>query len=390
MLNYTSGLQPRQVEIGNDMLGSRRLAAVSAIIIVLAATIWGAYQQKTHYLNAPMQREEFLLDTLVTVKAYGRDRSAVEKGVFEAFAAMREIDDLSDYFDPSSEISSINKKAGVGSTHVSEELYEIILLSAEYARLTGGAYDPTVGAVTKLYDFEKEIKPSADELAAALKLVGADGVMLNPATRSVKLKKRGMRLDLGGVAKGYAADKAAATLRQHGISQALVTTGSTTIVIGGKPRAGYIDTLTRSAKSFFGSSSGGPTNPWRVGIQHPRKPPGQTSGALTIRDRQISTSGDYQQYFTDGETRYHHILDPKTGRPASGIASLTVITTRSCAEADVISTALFVMGPEGALEYVEQQKGLEAVIITTDGTATVSSGLKKEVEIESKLDFEGL
>lgn len=369
------------------MLGSRRLALITLIVVFLAAAAWGAFQQQSAYTSLPFEKEELLLDTLVTIKAHGESRSQVEQAVADAFTAMREIDRVSDYFDSSSEVSRVNREAGQRPVAVSEDLLDMIALSQQYARLTEGAFDPTVGAVTLLYDFDKEKAPSAAQIASRLPLVAAENIQIDRSARTVRLAQEGMRLDVGGVAKGFAADRAAAVLRARGISQALVTTGSTTVIIGGKPRRGLLDTVGRYVYSFTDSAALTVVDPWKIAIQHPRKAPGETAGLLELVDRQISTSGDYQQSFTKGERRYHHILDPKTGQPAEGIVSLTVVTNKSCAEADILSTALFVMGLADAIAFVEEQSDVDMVLVTDTGDVRVTSGIRDRVEIEPRIDL---
>jgi len=305
------------------------------------------------YTSQPYLKRKILLDTLVEIKAYGRNKGKVEKAVDKAFQEMKRIEKLLNNYDPKSEISRLNRKAGK-AIPVSAETFEVVALSKSYGRQTGGAFDITVGPLVKLWDFggSKHL-PGEQELEKILPLVNWKDIELNREKRTIRLARKGMSLDLGGVAKGYAADKAIQILKQEGIRSALVTTGSTTRVIGEKPDE----------------------EPWRIGIQHPRKEK-EIIGTLSLKNQSVSTSGDYQQYFIKNGRRYHHILSPQTGQPARGVMSVTVVTNKSCAEADILSTAIFVMGyPEG-MRFIERTKDLEGIIVDAQGKVHISSGLR--------------
>ncbi|MDI6822703.1 MAG: FAD:protein FMN transferase [Actinomycetota bacterium] len=328
---------------------------------LMALILWWALRAKG-YTQEPYVKERVLLGTYVSIKAYGKDQGRVERAVNEAMSEMEKVHRLMNFFDPSSEISKINQNAGKKGVRVSSEVTAVVSLSKAYGQKTAGAFDITVGPLTQLWNFEKKPHiPTKVELDEKLPLLDLKSISIGRKNNLVKLEKPGMRLDLGGVAKGYATDKAIEALKRHGISQALVTTGSTTRVIGSKPRS----------------------KPWRIGIQHPRSKKGEEEiiGILKFRDdKSVSTSGDYQRYFVKKGRRYHHILDPKTGMPIEGLMSVTVVTSRSCTEADILSTAIFVMGYPKGMNFIEQTKDLEGVIITSDGKACVSSGLKGKIE----------
>jgi len=326
------------------------------LLIGLGITLW--MTQNRGYTGDPFVREEVLLDTFVKIKAYGGSKARVEKAADEALAEVKKVEDSMNFFDPKSEISRINRAAGKKAVEVSDEVLEVISLSKSYGEETAGAFDIAVGPLIPLWGFGENPRiPSQSEIDRVLPLVNLEDIEIDGETKTVLLKRPGMMIDLGGVAKGYAADKAIETLKKRGVTQALITTGSTTRVLDSKPDG----------------------EPWRIGIEHPRKS-GQTIGILNLVDKSVSTSGDYQRYFIKDGKRYHHILDPKTGKPAGGVMSITVVAGRSCAEADILSTAIFVMGYPRGMSFIEKTGDLEGVLVTSDGRVHVSSGLKDKVE----------
>lgn len=334
-----------------------KFVRIILITIIVGIIIWGILSFRG-YIAEPYVKQKILLDTLVTVKAYGENKNKVEEAVNKTFSEMKRIENLINNYDPQSEISRVNQKAGREAVKVSAETFKIVKLSKLYGKKTGGVFNITVEPLVSLWNFggRKHI-PSQQELNEILPLINLNWVQLNERNQTVKLAKNGMGLDLGGVAKGYAADRAITILKRYAIRNALVTTGSTTRVLGGKP----------DGKS------------WQVGIQHPRKQE-EIIGILSLKNQSVSTSGDYQQYFIKNGQRYHHILSPFSGMPANEVMSVTVVTNKSCAEADILSTAIFVMGyPEG-MQFIERTKNLEGVIVDAQGKVHISSGLKGKVK----------
>ncbi len=329
-----------------------------AAIIILVSWVWIAKEQT--YVKKPYVKEDTLMDTYVTIKAYGESKSKVKRAVDKAMAEIKRIDVLMNFYDKNSEISKINKKDGANPIKISTDTMKIISLSLAYAEKTGGAFDPTIGALTSLWDFGKEKTPSESEMEKNLPLVDYHFIELNKEKETISLQKEGMKLDFGGAAKGYAIDKAMDILIKEGVSGALITTGSTTKV-----------TRLKAKKDL-----------WKIGIQNPRFHDNEENvmGIISTTDKSMSTSGDYQRYFTKNKVRYHHILNPKTGMPAQEYISVTIITDLGAAEADILSTAVFVMGyPEG-MDFIKQNNNIEGIIVTADGAVHVSPGLREKVE----------
>ena len=364
------------------MLGKKFLFYLLGAAILLAVA-YGVVHDRLAYRYQAYEKSEVMLDTLVTIRAYGDDQQGVEAAVAAALAAMREVGRETDYFDPKSEISVANRKAARGGrASVHSDLANLLSLASAYYRDTGGAFDVTIGPVARLYDFDKKRVPSPAKLREKLLLVDGsrldiprqrDPRLLTPAdTAKLRFALRvgpGQLLDLGGVAKGYAADIGTRVLEERGIASAIVTTGSTTVILGEHPT----NPLGRYVPALFGAGD----RSWTIGVQHPRRPLGRLAGKIITGPGSVSTSGDYQQTFVKDGVRYHHILDPKTGLPARGFTSVTVLTRRSCAAADILSTALFVMGPANAKRWLARNEDVQAVLIDSKGRVFVTAGLRE-------------
>ena len=277
----------------------------------------------------------FAMDTLVELIALGG-----EDAIEEARRAVEEVERWADRYDPAAEVSRLNGRAGGGPVAVSPELAALLALSLEVARASGGAFDPTVEPLLAAYDFggEHQRVPGEEELRELLARVDYRRVRL--AGDSVEMPE-GFAVDLGGVAKGYAADRALEAMRRAGARAGLVNIGGDIAV--------------------FGEKGGGP---WTIGIQHPRAP-GGLFAVLELDGGAVATSGDYERFFIAEGVRYHHLLDPKTGRPARGLVSATV-TAPNCTLADAYATAVFVLGPEEGPALLAADDRLEGIFIYED------------------------
>lgn len=299
-------------------------------------------------------KETFLMDTLVTIKIYDTNKTLAQRAVRKALNEIKNIAKISDNFNPDSEISKLNKKQEKQNIKISDDLFKMIFLSKQYSSITKNSFDVTIAPLTSLWNFEnKKHVPSLSELKKALGFTGSNRLRLNKKDQTISFSKKNVSLDLGGIAKGYAIDKAIAVLRKYGIKNALVSTESTTGVIGKKAN-----------------------KDWIIGIQNPRKK-NEILGAVPLKEKSISTSGDYQKFFIKDGIRYHHILSPKTGTPAKGVMGVTVITSRSNAESDILSTAIFVMGYKRGMDFINKSNDIDGIIITLDGKIHLSKRLIK-------------
>jgi thiamine biosynthesis lipoprotein len=259
--------------------------------------------------------------------------------------------------DPNQEATAldrINRNAGIGPVTAPEELLEVLERARYYAELSGGAFDPTVGPLVRLWGIggEEPRIPAAAEIQEALSLVDWRDLLIDREAGTAFLRRPGQSLDLGAIAKGYAADRAAAILRDRGVKRALIDLGGNILALGERPK---------------GES-------WRIGVQDPREERGNPAGVLRVKNKSVVTSGVYERYFEVNGLRYHHILSTEDGFPVrNGLLSATIIAELSI-DADALSTALFALGPERGLALVESLPDTEAVFICEDGTVIRSSG----------------
>jgi thiamine biosynthesis lipoprotein len=291
-----------------------------------------------------------LMGTRVSVELWADDESEGRKLVAQVMNEYRRFDTEMSTYKPDSEISRVNAKAAQAPLEVSEELFDLVRRSLELSAASGGAFDITYDSVGYLYDFRERRRPSDREIEQRLPAVDYRHVVLDSARRTIFFKTEGVRINLGGIAKGYIVEKAARMLREKGVEHALLNAGGDTRVLG--DRRGQ---------------------PWVVGIRHPRDE-AQTFTKLPLVDEAISTSGDYERFFEENGRRYHHILNPATGRPTEGILTVTVIGPDGTMT-DGLDTAIFVLGAEKGLELIERYPEYETIIVDASGKLHHSSGL---------------
>ena len=306
------------------------------------------------------RQSKALMDTYVTITVVSTSKDRAEKAVKDAFSAIERFGDLINFFSTGSELSKINRNSGVTPVKVSPLTLDVVKKSLYVARQSGGAFDPTIGPEIQMWDFHKKIRPTDAAIKKKLPLVDYRNVIVDSKRSTVFLKKKGMMLDLGGIAKGYGADLAVETLKRDGIRAGIVAV------------AGDIKT--------FGLKPDG--SPWNIGIENPRQKNASDEIMATVRlsDKAISTSGDYQRYFILGGRRYHHLLDPKTGYPAMYCRSVSVIADRGVFT-DSFATAVFILGPEKGMKLLKEL-GMDGVMVDTEGHLHITPGLKGKVTIE--------
>lgn len=330
------------------------LIGLVAVLAVLAA----ACRPGAPPAAKPYKETQFLMDTIVEITAYG---PGAETAVKASFAELKRLHDITNNFDPASQVSRINQAAGRDKVKVDPDLIAMMQRANELADKLEGTFDVTVGPLTDLWGIGRkgDFVPSSEDIDKVLPLVNYRLVAIDATAGTVYLPKEGMKLDLGGIAKGYAVDKAIDVLKNHGIVSALVNAGGDVRVIGRRPDG----------------------NPWRIGVQHPRKADAIIAKlALTEWDT-METSGDYQRYIMKDGVRYSHVLDPRTGRQPRQLVSVTMAVNNS-ADGDIFSTALLILGPERGLKLLRQFPGVEAIMVAADGRVIVSPGLEGKAEIE--------
>ena len=335
-----------------------QLRRIIILCLLIAAALAAACRPGGWPAAKPYNETQFLMDTVVEMTAYG---PGAEQGVKAAFAEIRRLNDLSNNFDPASQVSQINQAAGRSAVKADPDIIAMLLRANELSAQLDGVFDVTVGPLTDLWGIGRkgDYIPTQADIDKALLLVDYRRVAIDAAAGTVYLPKEGMKLDLGGIAKGYAVDKVIDILKSHGVQSALVNAGGDVRVIGRRPDG----------------------NPWRIGVMHPRNSDAVIAKlALTDWDT-METSGDYQRYIMRDGVRYAHILDPRTGRQPRQLASVTVVLNNS-ADGDIFSTALCVLGPERGLTALRRFPGVEAIMVTDQGKVLVSPGLEGKAEIE--------
>jgi thiamine biosynthesis lipoprotein len=294
-----------------------------------------------------------MMGTRVDVELWSEDAGQAEKTIAEAMAALQRVDWMMNPLDPESELSRVNADAFTAPVRVSEELYEVVEKALYYSRLSGGAFDISFASIGQFYDYRAGQSPSDELVAENRDRINFRAIVLDAEKKSIAFTIDGLQLDLGGIAKGFAVDRGIEVLARAGIVAGFVSAGGDSRVLGD-----YGD------------------RPRMIGIKHPRKKD-EFAVMIPLSDTAISTSGDYERFFMEGETRVHHILDPQTGRSSGKVQSVSVLTAHAI-DSDALSTTTFVLGVERGLALVNSLPGVEAIIIDAGGRLHYSTGLLRE------------
>jgi len=293
-----------------------------------------------------------LMGTEVSVRLWHDDIAIGEELVEQVFAEAERINQLMSTYIEKSQISEINRRAAAEAVVAGDELFQIIRRSLDISVLTLGAFDITYESVGRHYDFRNQLRPDAETIAAERELIDYRLVQLDQAASTVRFERQGVRINLGGIAKGYVVERGINLLRRAGVEHAIVSAGGDSRLLG--DRRGY---------------------PWMVGIRDPRND-GQVAISIPLEDEAISTSGDYERYFEEDGVRHHHIISPQTGAPASGVHSATVFGP-DAVFTDALSTSVFVMGVDHGLRLISTLPDYESIVIDDQGRIYYSDGLQQ-------------
>jgi thiamine biosynthesis lipoprotein len=296
-------------------------------------------------------READIMGTRITVELFHADPLIAEQGIDAVMQEMRRIDANMTPYKESSELARINREAHRQAVKTSDELYWLIDRSIEFSELTQGAFDITFASVGFLYDFRRGKRPDQAQLQAAAGLINYRNLVMNADAHTIGFTRPGVRIDLGGIAKGYAVDRCIQLLQAQGIHNALVTAGGDSRMIGDR----------------WG-------RPWTIGVRDPRRKEGIVA-LLPLEDVAVSTSGDYERYFDDHGVRYHHIIDPKSGDSARELQSVTIIGP-DATTTDALSTSVFVLGRERGMQLVNELPDIDAILVDSGGRLHYSEGLE--------------
>jgi len=319
------------------------------LIIILAT---GKYEKPE------VVKSSYVLGTVINLRAYGRK---AEKAVNEAIERLNYIDDRMSVFKKDSDISKVNLKAGIDYEIVSKDTYEVVKNAVKYSKILEGTFDPTIRPLLKRWSIgtKEERIPEKNIIEETLKLVNYNDVVFDEKNKSIKLMHKNQALDVGGIAKGFAADQLRDIFYKNNIKSGLIDLGGNILVIGNKEDK----------------------TPWRVGIQNPFDSRGEYVGILAVENKSVVTSGNYERYFMKNGKRYHHIIDPKTGYPSqSKIISATIISDNSI-DGDGLSTGVYILGVNKAIDIIEKIEGVDAILITEDKELYMTSGIRNSFNL---------
>jgi len=299
-----------------------------------------------------VREERFLMGTMVEIIAYGKNQSQLEKAVQDGFKEIERLEKKLSRYRADSVVSQINQNADKKPIKIDDEVFNLIEKAIEICKASRGAFDITALPLILLWNFDREnhLPPASKEVKEKLKLVGCDKIVLGKENQTVFFTEPGMMIDLGGIAKGYGAERVAEILKKSGVSAGIVNLGGDLRVFGG------------GGKGIA------------IGIQDPRDS-SKVVAKIYLKDSAVATSGDYERFFIYQGVRYSHIIDPRNGFPASGQGSVSVLCEDGM-EADAWATALFVLGAEKGIGVLKRIKGLEAVFIDENYNYQFTSGLE--------------
>jgi thiamine biosynthesis lipoprotein len=270
-----------------------------------------------------------------------------------AIAEVKRIENLISDWIPTTQISKVNQNAGIAPVKVDKEVYDLVERATKISKLTSGAFDISYASMDRIWKFDGSMKemPTAEAIKNSVAKVGYQNIILNKNESSIFLKNEGMKLGLGGIGQGYIADKIKVVLQENGCSSGLVNV------------SGDINTWGKQPNGL----------PWSVGIINPMNK-NKVFATFPLDDRAVETSGSYEKYVTFNGKRYSHIIDPRTGYPASGIISVSVFAKQT-ELADALATGIFVLGIEVGLDLVNQLNGIDCIIVDDKGAVHVSKNI---------------
>lgn len=296
-----------------------------------------------------------IMGTRITVELWSEDQQKAEQAIESVMHEMRQIDARLSPYKENSDLSKLNRQAAKSAVPLSDELFLLLNKALDYSRLSDGAFDISFASVGQFYDYREQQQPQQKTLQTHLPAIDYRSIVIDSEKRTVRFLHPLLKIDLGGIAKGYAVDRGIELLKQQGIVSAIVMAGGDSKILGDRGN-----------------------QPWLLGIRHPRSE-GKLAVKLPLTDTAFSTSGDYERYFLDGDKRIHHIINPSTGKSATGIQSVSVIAPDGI-DSDALSTTVFVLGIEKGLALVNQLEGIDAIIIDGEGKLHYSANLAMPVD----------
>ena len=343
----------------------KRLWAVAAAIAALTLLLISCGGEEKEPAPPKHERSRDVMGTILTVTVYGLPDAEAEEAIEAVFAEMDRLNSLMSNWDPESGLSRLNRAAAEDWAAADPEILGLILEAKHYSALSGGAFDVTAGPLVRLWGFFRKNErrpPDRPAIDEALAQIGYEGIEVDREQGNVRFAKPGMEIDFGGIAKGYAADRGAQILLESGVDSGLVNLGGNIIAVGAPPGR----------------------ERWRVSVRDPRSSDAML-GVLEIGEVGVASSGQYERFFVHEGRRYGHIIDPRSGNPVEGMLGTTVVAPDGLT-ADILSTSVFVLGPEAGIELIRSQRGVLAIVAVPEGEdgmlLRISSDLRPHFELD--------
>ncbi|GAA0123131.1 MAG: FAD:protein FMN transferase [Clostridium argentinense] len=327
-------------------------------LLILSITILSGCSSSNNSTKEPLSHTEVVMGTVCTIQIFdSKDTSILDK----AFDRLKDLENKVSINKEGTELDKVNEMSGKEAVVVGKDTFNIIKSGLNYGKISNGNFDITIGPIVKLWGIGSENArvPSEKEISEKKSLINYNDIVIDDEKSSIFLKKPNMIIDLGGIAKGYAADEIKNLLIDNGVKSAMVNLGGNLYILGNKPNG----------------------NQWKIGIQDPNGGNNDTVGNMLVNDKSIVTSGTYQRFLEVDGKLYHHILNPETGYPyENDLLSVTILSNTSM-DGDALSTSTFALGREKGLEFVNSLENIEAIFITKDKEIYLTNGLKDKFNI---------
>jgi thiamine biosynthesis lipoprotein len=345
----------------SDYAAAARLAAMLLVATACSTSVPEPVEPARSEAT-PVSEARIAMGTELRLTAWTDDEASALMAFAEVFNEFERLEALMSTWRDDSEVLWLNAAAGGEAVPLSPDVLNVLRQAHEISEWTDGKFDITFGALSELWRFDEdpvERVPDMDAVRARLELIAYEDLEIDEAAGTARLRRAGMNVNLGGIGKGYAVDRAVEILDARGFDDFLIQAGGD-LYVGGEPEG----------------------HQWRLGIQDPRGASDTPFAVMELSDATFSTSGDYERYFISDGRRYHHILDPDRGEPATLSRSVTIVTSRAVL-ADALSTGVFILGPEAGMRLIEQLPDVEGVIVSADNEVSVSTGLREQLTLLS-------
>lgn len=331
------------------------------LLLVFTLLLSGCTTQTNPPSSEPLRQTQFMMGTTITISLYDHQDESILKACFDRIA---ELENALSMNKENTLLDEVNSQSGITPVVVNADMFDVIKKGLYYSNLTEGSFDITIGPIVKLWNigFPEARVPSQEEIEQNLPLIDFSQVVLDESNQTVFLSQPGMKIDLGGIAKGFTADEMVKILKANDVEHAIIDLGGNVYTLGTKVDG----------------------SPWKVGIQDPFNPRGQIIGYIPISNKSAVTSGIYERYLEADGKKYHHILDPSTGYPFENeIAGVTIISDASI-DGDALSTSVFSKGIEEGLNFVNSLDGIDAIFISKDKEVYITEGVRDSFVLDNE------